>query len=68
MAARHRERALALDAVRAFIDSVLPDALKDGDVTVYTTLDLHAQRAADRAVLRQAADRERARRSTPAAA
>ena len=25
---------LALDAVRAFIDSILPDALKDGDVTV----------------------------------
>jgi 1A family penicillin-binding protein len=43
---------LALDAVRAFIDSILPDALKDGDVTVYTTLDLAAQRAADRAVLR----------------
>ena len=45
---------LALDAVRAFIDSILPDALKDGDVTVYTTLDLTAQRAADRAVLKQA--------------
>jgi len=44
---------LALDAVRAFIDSILPDALKDGDVTVYTTLDLAAQRAADRAVLKQ---------------
>jgi 1A family penicillin-binding protein len=46
---------LALDAVRVFIDSILPDALKEGDVTVYTTLDLTAQRAADRAVLRQAA-------------
>jgi penicillin-binding protein 1A len=45
---------LALDAVRVFIDSILPDALKNGDVTVYTTLDLAAQRAADRAVLRQA--------------
>ena len=45
---------LALDAVRIFIDSILPDALKEGDVTVYTTLDLGAQRAADRAVLRQA--------------
>jgi 1A family penicillin-binding protein len=44
---------LALDAVRVFIDSILPDVLKDGDVTVYTTLDLAAQRAADRAVLRQ---------------
>ena len=46
---------LALDAVRAFVDSVLPDALKEGDVTVYTTLDCNAQRAADRAVLRQTA-------------
>jgi penicillin-binding protein 1A len=45
---------LALDAVRVLIDSILPDALKEGDVTVYTTLDLAAQRAADRAVLRQA--------------
>ena len=44
---------LALDAVRALIDSIRPDALKDGDVTVYTTLDLAAQRAADVAVLRQ---------------
>ncbi len=44
---------LALDAVRALIDSIRPDALKDGDVTVYTTLDLNAQRAADRAVLKQ---------------
>ncbi len=44
---------LALDAIRALIDSIRPDALKDGDVTVYTTLDLTAQRAADRAVLRQ---------------
>ncbi|MDB4916827.1 MAG: penicillin-binding protein family [Gemmatimonadetes bacterium] len=44
---------LALDAVRALIDSIRPDALKDGDVTVYTTLDLNAQRAADRAVLNQ---------------
>ncbi|HEU4721128.1 MAG TPA: PBP1A family penicillin-binding protein [Gemmatimonadaceae bacterium] len=46
---------LALDAVRVFIDSILPDALQEGDVTVYTTLDLNAQKAADRAVLRQAA-------------
>ncbi len=44
---------LALDAVRALIDSIRPDALRDGDVTVYTTLDLAAQAAADRAVLRQ---------------
>jgi 1A family penicillin-binding protein len=46
---------LALDAVRVFIDSILPDALREGDVTVHTTLDLTAQKAADRAVLRQAA-------------
>ena len=45
---------LALDIVRAFVDSVLPDVLKEGDVTVYTTLDLTAQRAADRAVIRHA--------------
>ena len=44
---------LALDAIRALIDSIRPDALKEGDVTVYTTLDLKAQLAADRAVLRQ---------------
>jgi 1A family penicillin-binding protein len=47
-----KDEPLALDAVRVFIDSILPDALQDGDVTVYTTLDLNAQRAADRAVLR----------------
>jgi penicillin-binding protein 1A len=47
-----KDEPLALDAVRVFIDSILPDALKDGDVTVYTTLDLEAQRAADRAILR----------------
>src|SRR3954470_4229854 len=45
---------LALDAVRVFIDSILPDALREGDVVVRTTLDLAAQKAADRAVLRQA--------------
>src|SRR5690349_18714940 len=45
----------ALDAVRAIVDSVLPDVLKDGDVTVHTTLDFTLQHAADRAVARQAA-------------
>jgi penicillin-binding protein 1A len=45
----------ALDAVRALVDSVLPDVLKDGDVVVHTTLDAGLQRAADRAVARQAA-------------
>jgi 1A family penicillin-binding protein len=44
-----------LDAVRALVDSVLPDVLKDGDVTVHTTLDAGLQRAADRTVARQAA-------------
>ena len=44
----------ALDAVRAIVDSVLPDALKEGDVTVNTTLDLRLQRAADRVIARQA--------------
>jgi 1A family penicillin-binding protein len=47
----------ALDAVRALVDSVLQT--RDGDdppeVVVYTTLDLGAQRAADRAVRRRAA-------------
>jgi 1A family penicillin-binding protein len=47
-----KDEPLALDAVRALIDSLRPDALKEGDVTVYTTLDLGAQVAADRAVLR----------------
>ena len=47
-----RDEPLALDAVRALIDSLRPDALKEGDVTVYTTLDLRAQQAADRAILR----------------
>ena len=45
----------ALDAVRAIVDSVLPDVLKDGDVTVHTTLDFGLQRSADRAVAKQAA-------------
>lgn len=45
----------AVDAVRAFVDSVLPDALKEGDVVVHTTIDFTLQRAADRAVSRHAA-------------
>ena len=40
-------------ALQTLIDSIRPDALKEGDVTVYTTLDLAAQLSADRAVLRQ---------------
>ena len=45
----------AMDAVRAIVDSVLPDVLKEGDVTVHTTLDIALQRSADRAVTRHAA-------------
>ena len=45
----------AMDAVRALVDSVLPDALKEGDVVVQTTLDAGLQRAADRTIARQAA-------------
>lgn len=45
----------ALDAVRALVDSVAPDALKEADVNVYTTLDFTAQRAADRTVLKHIA-------------
>jgi 1A family penicillin-binding protein len=45
----------ALDAVRALVDSVMPDVLKEGDVNVYTTLDFTAQRSADRTVLKHIA-------------
>jgi penicillin-binding protein 1A len=46
----------ALDAVRAFVDSVLSNRPEDvRDFTVYTTLDKSAQAAADRAVSRRAA-------------
>jgi 1A family penicillin-binding protein len=45
---------LALDIIRAIVDSVLPDVLQEGDVIVRTTLDETAQRAADRAIVRQA--------------
>ncbi|MBX6331705.1 MAG: transglycosylase domain-containing protein, partial [Gemmatimonadaceae bacterium] len=50
-----------LGPVLAFVDSVLgPDAVEEGDVTVYTTIDARAQRAAERAVQGEAAaiDRE----------
>ncbi len=40
----------ALDAVRAMVDSVMPDILKEGDVNVYTTLDYLLQRSADRTI------------------
>ena len=42
----------ALDAVRALVDSVLPDVLKEGDVNVYTTVDYTLQRAADRTMIK----------------
>src|SRR6185503_6908600 len=42
----------ALDAVRALVDSVLPDVLKEGDVNVYTTIDATLQRAADKVIIR----------------
>src|SRR5919198_3543320 len=44
----------AIDAVRALVDSVLPDALKEGDVIIHTTIDARAQLAADRAIARNA--------------
>lgn len=45
----------ALDAVRAIVDSVLPDVIKEeGDVTIHTTLDFALQRSADRSVTKQA--------------
>lgn len=50
-----RADSYALDAVRAFTDSVLKDRDDDvSDYTVYTTLDRRAQIAADRAVARRA--------------
>jgi penicillin-binding protein 1A len=45
----------ALDAIRALVDSVAPDVLKEGDVNVYTTIDFGLQRAADKTVLRHIA-------------
>jgi penicillin-binding protein 1A len=44
----------AIDAVRAFVDSVMPDVLKEGDVVIHTTLDARTQQAADRAIARHA--------------
>ncbi len=44
----------ALDAVRALVDSVVPQSLRDADLTVVTTLDGRAQRAGEAAVTRQA--------------
>ncbi|HYC53093.1 MAG TPA: PBP1A family penicillin-binding protein [Gemmatimonadaceae bacterium] len=44
----------AIDAIRAFVDSVLPDALKEGDVVIHTTIDARAQGAADKAIANHA--------------
>jgi penicillin-binding protein 1A len=44
----------AVDAVRALVDSVLPDALKEGDVVIHTTIDARAQLAADKTIARHA--------------
>jgi len=44
----------AIDAVRALVDSVIPDALKEGDIVIRTTIDARAQQAADRAIARHA--------------
>ncbi len=49
-------RSAAIDPVRSVVDSILgSDALERGDVRVFTTIDPRAQRAAERAVSRQAA-------------
>ncbi len=45
----------AIDAVRALVDSVAPDVLKEGDVNVYTTIDFTLQRAADHTMMRHIA-------------
>jgi 1A family penicillin-binding protein len=44
----------AIDAVRAFVDSVLPDVLKQGDVVIRTTIDARAQAAADKVIAKHA--------------
>lgn len=50
----------ALDAVRAVVDSVLGgSSSRYGDLVIFTTLDERAQRAAERAVARQAAQVQR---------
>ena len=50
-----RDEMLSLEVIRAFVDSVLPDVLKEGEVIVHTTIDSAAQRSADRAITRHAA-------------
>ena len=61
---QHGADSYAVDAVRGVVDSVLGEsALKHGDLVVYTTLDARAQRAAQRAVARNAAQIQRHSRS-----
>ncbi|HUF26082.1 MAG TPA: PBP1A family penicillin-binding protein [Gemmatimonadaceae bacterium] len=58
------EDSYGLDAVRRMVDSILAQSGVDiGDVTVHTTLDPVAQRAADRAVTRRVAAIERETRN-----
>lgn len=54
-----RDASTVIDAVRAAVDSVLPAGRRAGDLTVRTTIDWSLQRAADRAVPRQAIAIER---------
>src|SRR5690606_2068575 len=49
-----RDEMLSMEVIRAFVDSVLPDVLKEGEVIVHTTIDSTAQRAADRSITRHA--------------
>jgi penicillin-binding protein 1A len=44
----------SVDAVRALVDSVMPDALREGDVIIHTTIDSRAQLAADETIARHA--------------
>jgi 1A family penicillin-binding protein len=61
-----RHRSQALDAVRAAVDLVLGDRLgAAGDLVVHTTIDVDAQRAAERAVSDRAAAIERGRPRPP---
>jgi 1A family penicillin-binding protein len=63
-----QERSFALDPVRAVVDSVLGSAAATaGDLLVYSTLDIEAQRAAERAVRVQAAAIQRSSRIRPGA-
>ncbi|GAC1649937.1 MAG: PBP1A family penicillin-binding protein [Gemmatimonadaceae bacterium] len=48
------DESFAVDAVRALVDSLLPNGDVRGDITVFTTIDLVAQRSAERAVRRRA--------------